>query len=119
MYFPDNIFKIILSFIPKHFTFHHKNKNTILHKLISNTNCKLSNEKIKKLINEYSLYDNNYLQDNYGHTPLHIAYQFSNYTIINILEKKYPNMKNIYSFNGELPIHQKDVYNKTRNEHDC
>lgn len=118
MYFPNDILKKIISFIPKHFEINNINKNTEIHYLCMNRNCRKSINKIKKLIYEYSLYDNNYLQNNYGHTPLHIAYQFSNYEIINILEKKYPKMKDIKSYNGELPIDQKDIDIKTRIEHE-
>ena len=118
MYLPDNIFKNIISFIPMHFEFNINTKCTELHYLCINRNCIKSINKIKKLINEYSLYDNNYLQNYYGHTPLHVAYQYSNYEIINILEKKYPEMKNIKSYNNELPIDQKDIFDKTRYEHE-
>ena len=118
MYLPDIIFKNIISFIPKHFILNKDNKSTILHKLCINKNCQKSINKIKKLVNEYSLYDFNYLQDYYGHTPLHVAYQYSNYEIVDLLEKKYPKMKEIKSFTGELPIKQKDIYIRTRNEHE-
>lgn len=115
MYFPDDIFSNIISFIPKHF----KENNFIeFHKLCIKRNCKKSINKIKELTNIYSLYDYNYLQDFYGHTPLHISYQYSNYEIIDLLEKRYPLMKNVKSFNGELAIDQKDIYNKTRHEHE-
>ena len=118
MYLPDNIFKNIISFIPKHFVLNKDNNSTDLHYLCINRNCKKSINKIKKLVNEYSLYDFNYLQDCYGHTPLHVAYQYSNYEIVDLLEKKYPKMKEIKSFTGELPIKQKDIYIRTRNEHE-
>ena len=116
MYLPDDIFRNIISFIPKHFILDKINKSTDLHYLCINRNCQKSINKIKKLINEYSLYDYNYLQDRYGHTPLHVAYQYSNYEIVDLLEKKYPKMKKIKSIFGELPIYQKDIYIRTRNE---
>ena len=115
MYFPDDIFSKIISFIPKHFEKSYINE---FHKLCINRNCKKSINKIKELTNIYSLSDFNYLQNSYGHTPLHSAYQYSNYQIINLFEKRYPLMKNVKSFNGELPIEQKDIDNRTRNEHD-
>jgi hypothetical protein len=114
MYFDKYIFQHILSFIPKYLKIDPLTKNTELHNLIMKTDCNISTNKIKKMLSIYSLYENNYLQNNYGHTPLHVAYQYSNYKIIKLLEKKYPNMMYIRQIDGELPRDQKDAYIKFR-----
>ena len=118
MYFSEYIFQHIMSFIPKYLKMDALTKNTELHELIMKAHCKLSINKIKDMLNIYSLYENNYLQNNYGHTPLHIAYQYSNYEIIKLLEKKYPNMMYIRQKDGELPSDQKDAYIKFRSCHE-
>lgn len=118
MYFPDEIKRKIISFIPKYFKINCFYKNTELHYLAFEKNT-YSIFRLKEIINQYSLKQNNYLQNSYGHTPLHVAYQFSNYKFIEILEKKCPEMKNIKSLENELPIQQKDIYNLTRREHEC
>tara|TARA_Y200000002_G_scaffold381578_1_gene395982 strand:- start:2488 stop:2850 length:363 start_codon:yes stop_codon:yes gene_type:complete len=119
MQFPREIFEEIISFLPKYLIIDPYNKCTKLHLLCSSNNPTYKAKKeIKKILDEYDLKDNNYLQNSNGHTPLHIAYQFSNYYAVNLLEKKYPMMKTIRQKDGELPIYQKDLYNKTRFQHD-
>ena len=54
-------------------------------------------------INNYYLKDNNYLQNEKGDTPLHIAYYYNNKWAILKLEKSAPEMKNIMNNNGILP----------------
>lgn len=118
MFFPKEIFEKIISYTPKYLVIDPHNKSTKLHLLCSNFPTNEIKKKIKEIVDEYDLKDNNYLQNSDGHTPLHIAYQFSNYYAIDLLEKKYPIMKTIKQKEGELPISQKDLYNLTRSQHD-
>lgn len=118
MHFEKYIFQYILSFIPKYLNKDPVSKNTELHQLCMKSHCSISKENIKNIINTHSLTDNNYLQNNYGHTPLHVAYQYSNYEIIKLLEKKCPEMMNIKQIDGQLPKDQKDAYKKYRSCHE-
>ena len=49
------------------------------------------------------LKDNNYLQNENGDTPLHIAYFYKNRWAISLLETTTPEMKYICNNNGLLP----------------
>ena len=126
MHFPKEIKDHILSFLPvtPRFRFDTE-KQCILHKMlfafdtgaspvVSGLDTKLTNknnladifvslENFVFYTNNYYLKDNNYLQNEIGDTPLHIAYYYNNKWAIYILEQKAPEMKNIINNNGILP----------------
>ena len=131
MEFPSDIKKHIMSFLPvtPRFTFNQA-KLCVLHEILFEfkhtgryskdsyaPSLTLYTNKGKKMvdsftamecftfyINNYYLKDNNYLQNEKGDTPLHIAYYYNNKWAILKLEKSAPEMKNIMNNNGLLAL---------------
>ena len=109
MLFPEDVFNEILSYYPikKHFHFHKISGNTELHTLIhrigAHNNYINNTTEIDRLINEYRLTDNNYLQNTLGNTPLHIAARYDLYfQIYKKIESYCPEMASVKNNHGLL-----------------
>ena len=114
--FPEEIKHYILSYLPitPRFKFD-ESKQCILHKILynfmyghppSSSRLYITFKTIKEFnfyLNNYYLKDNNYLQNENGDTPLHIAHYYKNTWAISFLEKKSPEMKLICNNNGLSP----------------
>ena len=111
VYFPDFIWKEIISYLPikKRFTFD-KNKETELHKIFNSPFY--SYFKLKKLVNSYLLTENNYLCNKKNNTPLHIACMYyditKNVSILwgyYYLKRKCPEMNKVKNIHNKLPYY--------------
>ena len=114
--FPEEIKLHILSYLPitPRFKFD-TSRQCELHKILykfmygpcaSSTTLYISLKTVnyfKLYLNNYYLKDNNYLQNENGDTPLHIAYYYRNNWAISLLESKVPKMKLICNNNGLSP----------------
>lgn len=109
MLFPQDVFKEIISFYPikKQFHFHTRSGNTELHTLIHRIGThKISinnTTELDRLIKEYRLTDNNYLQNTLGNTPLHIAARYDLYfQIYKKIDSYCPEMVSVKNNHGLL-----------------
>tara|TARA_B100001063_G_C16669740_1_gene505672 strand:+ start:172 stop:624 length:453 start_codon:yes stop_codon:yes gene_type:complete len=114
--FPEEIKNHILSYLPVTPRFKFDTyKQCILHEILYNfmngpkpspskiyITCKVIGE-FQFYLHNYYLKDNNYLQNENGDTPLHIAYFYKNRWAISLLQTITPEMKYICNNNGLLP----------------
>lgn len=115
MYFPDDIFKHIISYCTtkKRFKINPNTLNTDLHYLIQRigmNNIPLSPPPrlLLEYLNEYCLTENNYLQNKYGNTPLHIAAQYNIfYQIYKLCKPIVPKMAYVTNNIGKIPAETK------------
>jgi len=118
MYFPQDVFKFILSFFPKkkRFKFHPITGNCELHYLVQRIGINrvrlfYPNNLLTTYLHDYYLSDNNYLQNMHGDTPLHVAAQYNIFfQMYRHIKDVAPKMAYIKNSRNEIPVDVKATH---------